>query len=98
SFSRDWSSDVCSSDLAPEAPVVVIGSLNADPADGDGLRVAVQRLLAHDRLQDPQPASAGGPAAAVRQGGVNDHHLGDPALDTAEIGRASCRGRPAAYV
>ncbi|HLS58312.1 MAG TPA: endonuclease/exonuclease/phosphatase family protein [Paracoccaceae bacterium] len=69
---------------APEAPVVVIGSLNADPADGDGLRVAVQRLLAHDRLQDPRPASAGGPAAAVRQGGVNDHHLGDPALDTAD--------------
>jgi hypothetical protein len=69
---------------APEAPVVVIGDLNADPKDGDGMRVAVQRLLAHPRLQDPRPASAGGVEAAARQGGANTRHAGDPALDTAD--------------
>ena len=68
----------------PEGPVVVIGDLNADPHDGDGLRVAVQRLLAHPRLQDPRPASRGGADAAARQGGANARHLGDPALDTAD--------------
>ncbi len=69
---------------APVVPVILIGSLNADPEDGDGRRVAVQRLLAHDRLRDTAPASEGGVAAAARQGGVNRHHLGDPALDTAD--------------
>jgi hypothetical protein len=69
---------------APAAPVVVIGDLNADPKDGDGMRVAVQRLLAHPRLRDPRPTSAGGVAAAARQGGANARHVGDPALDTAD--------------
>jgi hypothetical protein len=44
---------------APADPVVVIGDLNADPEDGDGLRVAVQRLLAHPRLADPRPRERG---------------------------------------
>jgi hypothetical protein len=69
---------------APDAPVVLIGDLNADPHDGDGQRVAVQRLLAHPRLQDPRPSSRGGVEAAARQGGANARHLGDPALDTAD--------------
>jgi hypothetical protein len=69
---------------APEAPVIVIGDLNADPEDGDGLRIAIQRLLAHPRLTDPKPRSEGGAAAAARQGGANLRHLGDPALNTAD--------------
>lgn len=63
----------------PDAPVVVLGNLNADPSDGDGLRDGIARLLAHPRLRDPRPASAGG-AAAPGTG----TQLGDPALDTAD--------------
>jgi endonuclease/exonuclease/phosphatase family metal-dependent hydrolase len=70
--------------LAPEARVVVLGDLNLDPADGDGHREAIRRLLGHARLQDPRPASAGG-AAAAAQGGANAGQAGDPALDTADF-------------
>ncbi len=40
--------------------VVIMGDLNADPADGDGRQQAIQSLLGHLRLQDPMPASEGG--------------------------------------
>lgn len=60
-------------------PVVVLGDLNADPVDGDGRREAMRVLLAHPRLQDARPASAGGAAAA------DAGHRGDPALDTAQF-------------
>jgi len=60
------------------APVVVLGDLNADPADGDGRDGAIRALLAHPRLQDPAPGSEGGAAAAT------PGHRGDPARDTAD--------------
>jgi hypothetical protein len=66
----------------PEAPLVVLGNLNLDPLDGAGERGAVAALLAHRRLQDPQPESAGGAAAGTV--GVNGGHDGEPALDTAD--------------
>lgn len=69
--------------LPPDALVVVLGDLNLDPADGDGRREAIHALLAHPRLQDPQPRSEGGTAAAT-QGGRNDSQRGNPALDTAD--------------
>jgi hypothetical protein len=79
--------------LAPEARAVVLGDLNLDPADGDGHREAIRRLLGHARLQDPGPASAGG-AAAAAQGGANAGHAGDPALDTADFSDRGDRGGP----
>ena len=76
--------------LPPDAAVVVLGTLNLDPADGDGRRGAIRALLSHPRLQDPRPASAGGKAAehggAPGHGGTNGAHEGDPALDTADFG------------
>ncbi|WP_420326980.1 endonuclease/exonuclease/phosphatase family protein [Mameliella sp.] len=39
----------------PDAPVVVIGNLNLDPARGNGLQAAARRVLEHARLQDPMP-------------------------------------------
>ena len=66
----------------PEGPLVVLGDLNLDPLDGAGLHDGIAALLAHPRLQDPRPASAGG--AAAGQGGANGSHDGDPALDTAD--------------
>jgi endonuclease/exonuclease/phosphatase family metal-dependent hydrolase len=75
----DWmTDDAGGGGGAGPAPVVVAGDLNADPADGDGRRDAIRALLAHPRLQDPRPASAGGAAAA------DARHAGDPALDTAD--------------
>jgi hypothetical protein len=62
----------------PEAPVVVLGNLNADPFDGAGLRQGIAGLLAHPVLQDPRPASRGGAAAATAG------QRGDSGLDTAD--------------
>jgi hypothetical protein len=71
--------------VVPEAaPFVVMGDANLDPADGEGRPEALRALLAHSRLVDPQPESAGGVAAAARDGGANVRHLGDPARDTAD--------------
>ncbi|HET9067059.1 MAG TPA: endonuclease/exonuclease/phosphatase family protein [Amaricoccus sp.] len=61
-----------------DAPAVVLGNLNLDPHDGAGRPEAVAALLAHPRLQDPRPASAGAAAAA------DPGHAGPPALDTAD--------------
>jgi hypothetical protein len=62
----------------PDDPLVLLGNTNLDPVDGDGHRDAMAGLLAHPRLQDPQPQSIG--AASAPSPG----HSGDPALDTAD--------------
>jgi hypothetical protein len=67
-----------------EAPFVLMGDANLDPADGDGRPEALLELLGHPRIIDPAPRSAGGPAAAIRDGGANAGHRGDAALDTAD--------------
>ncbi len=63
----------------PEGPVVLTGISNIDPVDGDGRHAVMRRLLDDPRLQDSEPVSAGGVAAA------NPGHAGDPALDTADF-------------
>jgi hypothetical protein len=65
----------------PDAPFVLLGDGNLDPADGDGLREGLAFLLAHPALQDPGPRG--------RHGRAEPAHMGDPNLDTAlydEIG------------
>ena len=69
--------------LKPGSRFVVMGDQNSDPHDGDSWPGAIQQLLEHPQVQDPQPASAGGLEAAARQGGANLRHLSDPAYDTA---------------
>lgn len=64
---------------------VVMGDQNSDPHDGDSWPGAIQQLLEHPRVQDPLPASTGGPEAAARQGGANLTHVSDPAYDTADF-------------
>ena len=64
-------------------PAVVLGDLNADPNDGDGIHSAINDLLNHPALQDIKPASQGGLEAA-KQGPANDTHMTDPTLDTAD--------------
>ncbi len=63
---------------------VVLGDLNNDPADGEGQKAALSRLLNHRLIYDPQQRSEGGPVAAERYGGANLVQQGDPALDTVE--------------
>lgn len=72
--------------LAPGAAFVVMGDLNADPAnDGDGIDGAAEQITLHPKVRDPLPASDGARVAADEQGGANAGHEGDPALDTADF-------------
>jgi hypothetical protein len=45
--------------LPPEAKFIVIGDLNADPDDGDGLSGAIQQVLEHPSLVAWMPEGAG---------------------------------------
>ncbi|MBE1877036.1 endonuclease/exonuclease/phosphatase family protein [Myceligenerans pegani] len=67
------------------ASFVILGDYNADPADGDSYDGAIHQLLDNRRIQDPAPTSEGAAEAAALQGGANESHLGDPALDTADF-------------
>lgn len=71
--------------LAPGAPFVVAGDLNADPNDGDGHPEAMTQLLDHPDVVDVRPSSQGGRGAVPRRGGANDEHGGDPALNSADF-------------
>ena len=59
----------------PTGPVAILGTSNLDPSDGDGRPFAVQKLLHHPAVQDPQPKGSAGRDEPGQQG--------DPALDTA---------------
>lgn len=48
------------------APFVILGTLNADPEDGDGMRIAIRALLADPLVTDPRPRSDGGRAGGAR--------------------------------
>ena len=71
--------------LRPGSSFVILGDYNADPLDGDSVDTAIDQLLRHPRITDPQPTSAGGPEASALQEGANLDHLGDAALDTADF-------------
>ena len=72
--------------LAENARFVIMGDLNADPADGDGTRGAIAQLLEHLLVQaTPIPSGPGGTEAADRQ------HRGNPAEDTADFSRENLR-------
>src|SRR5207253_7131861 len=79
---RDWSSDVCSSDLLAEAVLraVLLESLGGIDHE-DALASGGVFLVEHD--------DAGRDARAVKEIGGQ----ADDGLEVAEIGRASCRGR-----
>lgn len=80
-------------------PFVIAGDLNADPHDGDSSGGAINRLLAHPRVQDsPVPASPGGAEQAQLQGGPNLAHRGDPAHDTADFGEGGAGNLRVDYV
>lgn len=66
---------------------VIAGDLNNDPIDGDGRHSAILELIEHPRtLRHAAPRSTGAVAAALRAGGANAAHRGDPAHDTGDFG------------
>ena len=67
------------------AEFVIVGDYNADPHDGDSWPGAIDLLLGSSRVVDPLPTSAGAVEAAALQGGANDDHVADHALDTADF-------------
>ncbi len=49
----------------PDGPVVLLADLNADPVDGESRKQALSALLAHPRLQDPEPRGENGSTDTV---------------------------------
>src|SRR5207253_7757604 len=85
---RDWSSDVCSSDLDCDA--MFAAGERKEPAavhDGPGRDRPVDREPAADRLQRPGVDELQATAASQQA------TLDDNAREPVEIGRASCRER-----
>jgi hypothetical protein len=77
---------------------VIVGDQNADPRDGDSVDAAIDQLLGHWRIRDPQPMSEGAVEAAALQGGANAAHTGDSALDTADFADTAPGNLRADYV
>ena len=59
----------------PDDPFILLGQSNLDPLDGQGRRAAMQALLSHKALQNPEPRGTSGRS--------DPGQTGDPALDTA---------------
>ena len=72
--------------LEAGALFAVLGDLNCDPHDGDGLDAPIGLLLAHPRIDGSiVPVSDGGADASAGQGGVNASHRGPPEADTSDF-------------
>lgn len=85
--SGDWLDDQGRAGGLPGEPAfVILGDLNADPADGDSEPGAIRQLLEHERIAAAfTPTSTGAAQAAYAQGGLNAQQQGNPAADTADF-------------
>src|SRR5690606_39493874 len=92
SFSRDWSSDVCSSDLAAPRGVA-----------GDIVRQAHDDVAKIERVEPAEAVAAVGSAVGRLEREAVDtlvkgqRHYLQVLVRLAQIGRASCRGRGLSY-
>jgi hypothetical protein len=65
--------------LAKEALFVVLGDLNCDPFDGEGIRGAMDQLLKNPRVNASfTPASQGGALTVKKHADQHKGHRGDP--------------------
>lgn len=72
--------------LAQTASFVVMGDLNADPFDGDGIQAGIKRLLESKRVNNSfTPRSLGAVESSKLSGQANLKHQGDPAHDTGDF-------------
>src|SRR3546814_13205248 len=87
----DWSSDVCSSDLASDSDTEALRLSGHVPIDGVSSRPARCRAQQKKRAQGPSYP----PPRRQRHHVVADHEVIE---QPDEIGRASCRERVCQYV
>jgi endonuclease/exonuclease/phosphatase family metal-dependent hydrolase len=72
--------------LAPEARFVILGDLNCDPVDGQGVRGAMKQLLDHPRVNSSvTPTSKGGPLTVKQFPEQFTESRGDPAQVTSNF-------------
>jgi endonuclease/exonuclease/phosphatase family metal-dependent hydrolase len=72
--------------LPADALFVILGDLNCDPVDGQGVPGAIAQLLRHPRVEASfTPASRGGPLAVTHFPDQHVTHHGDPAHVTANF-------------
>lgn len=72
--------------IADDGGFVILGDLNADPADGESHPKAIAQLLLHPRVNAGfTPRSEGASAKAALDGAPNPSHRGDPAADTGDF-------------
>jgi len=72
--------------LATDTLFVIVGDLNCDPVDGQGVPGAIDQLLKHPRVDSSFiPTSAGGPIAVRRHADQHIGHRGDPAHVTSNF-------------
>ncbi|MCY2973822.1 MAG: endonuclease/exonuclease/phosphatase family protein [Planctomycetota bacterium] len=76
--------------LAKDACFIILGDLNADPIDGNGLHDGIQGLLDSKQVNGKiVPTSEGGVEAASLQGKQNAKHKGNSAYDTGDFNDAN---------
>jgi endonuclease/exonuclease/phosphatase family metal-dependent hydrolase len=72
--------------LAAGAKFVIAGDYNADPLDGDSFDNAISQLLDSPLVNTSRtPTSAGAVEDSATEGGLNNSHQGNPALDTSDF-------------
>ncbi len=71
--------------LAAGVRFVILGDMNADPEDGDGVSGASKQILLSPFVQATAPESAGASAAARVQAGSNAAHKSPAATDTSDF-------------
>ena len=78
---------------------VIVGDLNADPADGGSHQQAIMQLLRHPRINCSfRPRSDGAVQASATQKKVNLKHRGQPDFDTADFSDGAVGNLRADYV
>jgi 3-phytase/alkaline phosphatase D len=72
--------------LAESARFVIVGDLNCDPVDGQGIPGTMNLLLKHPRVNPAfTPTSAGGPITVKQHADQHSGHRGDPAHVTSNF-------------
>ena len=72
--------------LAADAQFVIVGDLNCDPVDGEGVRGTMDQLLKSPRVNASfTPTSEGGPARVKEYADQFINHHGDPARVTSNF-------------